>query len=102
MAFVVASTVMIVASFVSTIVRDDLVHGPEAMLNLSSLAACDDPLVALPVDGTLMSAKKRARLSNDYKVRFDDVSVDDDVGRLEIGSMIIRVHAMCSSFGNET
>jgi hypothetical protein len=51
---------MIVASFVSTIVRDDLVHGPEAMLNLSSLAACDDPFVALPVDGTLMSAKKKS------------------------------------------
>jgi hypothetical protein len=83
----VASTVMIFASFLPPTVRYCLAHGPDMMLNISSLATSDSPFVAIPVSGSSMGATERAQLMKDEKVRFGDVSADADVGRLAIGTL---------------
>jgi hypothetical protein len=87
MMLVVASTALIIASFVSPITRYCLACGPDVMLNASSLVTRDNPLVALPSKGTFMGATERARLVKDYRVRFGDVSADGDVGRLAIATL---------------
>jgi hypothetical protein len=86
-ALVVASAVMIVASFVSPSIRLFVGRGPDVMLNVSSLATRDSPFVALPFSGSFLDASDRARLVKDVRVRFGDVRADADVGRLAIGTL---------------
>lgn len=84
---IVASTVMVIASLISPLVRLFMQKGPDLMLNISSLATRDSPYIAFPVKGTYMDASDRARLVKGVKVRFGDVQADADVGRLAVGTL---------------
>lgn len=83
----ITSMVMITASLVNPIVRIFLNHGPDLMLNISSLATRNNPYIPLPTNGTFMLASDRARYLKDLKVRFGDVEPDSDVGSLAIASL---------------
>ena len=84
-ALIVSSTVLIVASLVPFYLRTFLPHGPDVLMNFSSLAARDNPYVALPVTGTYLDAADRSRLLKDVRIRFGDVEEGGEIGRLAIG-----------------
>jgi len=84
-ALIVSSTVLIVASLVPFYLRTFLPHGPDVLMNFSSLAARDNPYVAIPGTGTYLDATDRSRLLKDVRIRFGDVEEGGEIGRLAIG-----------------
>ncbi|KAI4674781.1 uncharacterized protein J4E84_010387 [Alternaria hordeiaustralica] len=84
-ALIVSSTVLIGASLVPFYLRTFLPHGPDVLMNFSSLAARDNPYVALPATGTYPDAADRSRLLKDVRIRFGDVEEGGEIGRLAIG-----------------
>ncbi|KAI4649980.1 uncharacterized protein J4E78_008261 [Alternaria triticimaculans] len=84
-ALIVSSTVLIVASLVPFYLRTFLPHGPDVLMNFSSLAARDNPYVAIPGTGTYLDAADRSRLLKDVRIRFGDVEEGGEIGRLAIG-----------------
>ncbi|KAI4703498.1 hypothetical protein J4E89_010074 [Alternaria sp. Ai002NY15] len=84
-ALIVSSTVLIVASLVPFYLRTFLPHGPDVLMNFSSLTARDNPYVALPATGTYLDAADRSRLLKDVRIRFGDVEEGGEIGRLAIG-----------------
>ncbi|KAF1841526.1 uncharacterized protein K460DRAFT_408986 [Cucurbitaria berberidis CBS 394.84] len=81
---VIISSFLIIASLVAPIIRVFLPHGPDVMMNVSSLTRNDKHL---PVNGTFLGASQRARLLRDVRVRFGDVEPKEEVGRLAIASV---------------
>ena len=84
-ALIVSSTVLIVASLVPFYLRTFLPHGPDVLMNFSSLATRDNPYVAVPGTGTYLDAADRSRLLKDVRIRFGDVEEGGEIGRLAIG-----------------
>jgi hypothetical protein len=84
-ALMVSSTTLITASLVSFYIRTFLSHGPDILMNLSSLAVRDNPYIALPVTGTYLDAADRSRYLKDLRIRYGDVVGGGEVGRLAIG-----------------
>ncbi|KAI4653443.1 hypothetical protein J4E93_001209 [Alternaria ventricosa] len=86
-ALIVSSTVLIVASLVPFYLRTFLPHGPDVLMNFSSLAARDNPYVTLPGTGTYLDAADRSRLLKDVRIQFGDVEEGGEIGRLAIGRL---------------
>ena len=86
-ALIVSSTVLIIASLVPFCLRTFLSHGPDVLMNFSSLATRDNPYVALPGTGTYLDAADRSRLLKDVRIRFGDVEEGGEIGRLAIGRL---------------
>lgn len=84
-ALIVSSTVLIIASLVPFCLWTFFSHGPDVLMDFSSLATRDNPHVALPVTGTYLDAADRSRLLKDVRIRFEDVEEGSGNGRLSIG-----------------
>ncbi|CAN9317872.1 unnamed protein product [Alternaria alternata] len=84
-ALIVSSVVLIAASLIPPYIRTFLSHGPDILMNLSSLAVRDNPYVALPATGTYLDAADRSRYLKDLRIRYGDVGGEGEVGRLAIG-----------------
>lgn len=69
-ALIVFSAVLITASLIPFYVRNWLSHGPDVLMNVSSLAVRDNPYVALPATGTYLDAADRSRYLRHLQVRF--------------------------------
>jgi hypothetical protein len=81
-----ASIVLIVASLVAPAIHHFLTAGVDLAMNISSLAARNNPHMPLPNTGTFLDASDRARLLRNQKVRFGDVNGEKEVGSLAIAS----------------
>lgn len=86
-ALIVSSAVLITASLVPFYIRTWLSHGPDVLMNVSSLAVRDNPYVVLPATGTYLYAADRSRYLRDLRVRFGEVGGEGKIGRLAIGSV---------------
>jgi hypothetical protein len=84
-ALIVSSSVLIAASLIPFYVRNWLSHGPDVLMNVSSLAVRDNPYVALPATGTYLGASDRSRYLRSLRVKFGDVGREGGLGRLAIG-----------------
>ncbi|KAF2015078.1 hypothetical protein BU24DRAFT_482590 [Aaosphaeria arxii CBS 175.79] len=89
------SSLLILASLITPIIQTFFLHGPDVMMNISSLASNDTHL-KLPVNGSHLNAAERAKLLQDVKVNFGDVEPEKEVGRLAIGSIQGVVEIICS------
>lgn len=83
-ALCIASILLILATAVRPILQF-FAHGPDVLLNFSSLATRSNEYIPLPPSGTAMDASDRARSLKDLKVRFGDIRSQDAIGRLVIG-----------------
>jgi len=86
-ALIVSSTVLVAASLVPFCLRTFSSHGPDVLMNFSSLATRNNPYVALPVTGTYLDAADRSRLLKDVRIRFGDVESGNAIGMLGIGRL---------------
>ncbi|KAI4663897.1 uncharacterized protein J4E88_010747 [Alternaria novae-zelandiae] len=86
-ALIVSSTVLVAASLVPFCLRTFSSHGPDVLMNFSSLATRNNPYVALPVTGTYLDAADRSRLLKDVRIRFGDVEGGNAIGMLGIGRL---------------
>lgn len=82
----VASMSLIIAVVYRLIIRHFFTRGPDLMVNISSLAARDNPYMPLPGGETFVNTNARTRFLRDMKVQFGDVEGERDVGKLAIGS----------------
>jgi hypothetical protein len=82
----IASILLIVSSLISPFVHGFLTNGPDAMMNISSLATRNNPHISLPANGTFLDASDRARLLKDITVPYGDVEKRSSIGSLAIGS----------------
>ncbi|KAF3044717.1 hypothetical protein E8E12_009687 [Didymella heteroderae] len=83
----IASNVLILASLISPLVHHFLIKGPEVMVNISGLAARNNPHIPLPEGGTFLEASDRARMLKRVQVRFGDCESKASVGNLVIGAV---------------
>ena len=87
---VVASIFLMLASLVPPYVRIYFTKGPDLMMNISSLATWNNPLIPLPANGTFMDASECSRLLRDVKVLFGDMNSTAKTGSLAIGAVNTR------------
>jgi hypothetical protein len=86
----IASIFLMLGSLVPPYVRGYFTKCPDLMMNVSSLATRNNPLIPLPMNGTFMNASERSRLLKDVEVRFGDVNSTANVGSLAIGVVNMR------------
>ena len=84
-ALIISSAVLVAASLIPFYIRTFLSHGPDILMNLSSLAVRDNPYIALPATGTHLDAADRSRYLKDLRIRYGDVGGEREEGRLAIG-----------------
>jgi hypothetical protein len=89
-ALATASIVLMLASLVPPYVRGYFTKGPDLMMNISSLATRNNPLIPLPANGTFMNASERSKLLKDVKVQFGDMNSTAKAGSLAIGVVNTR------------
>jgi hypothetical protein len=82
----ITSTILLVASLVSVLVRA-FTRGPALALNVSTLVR-DNPYVTAPTGGSALDSSDRSRLLKDLKVKLGDVMPDEDIGHLAVGTMV--------------
>jgi hypothetical protein len=83
-ALMISSTVLITASLIPFYLRTFFLHGPDILMNISSLATRESTYLALPTTGTYLSASDRSRCLKDVRIAFRDVDKDGENGRLAI------------------
>jgi hypothetical protein len=83
-ALLIASAALVAASLASPLLRF-ATHGPDILMNASSLLARNNPCIPTPETGTYMDASERSKLLKDVRVRFGDVDMAHGAGRLVIG-----------------
>lgn len=84
-ALLLASTVLMIASVIPTMVRL-FAHGPKFELTVST-AVRDNPYVETPAGGSALDSSRRSRLLKDLKVKLGDVCPEKGIGHLAVTSI---------------